>query len=657
MRLGNGKWETAKFSKRLQITELGLGSSATDASLWKVNYEYGELENGSVNDSKNTGNIARQTLTFAGLANPIVQSYKYDALDRITEAVETSGTGTNAPENWKQTWSYDRFGNRLTFTQNVATQNGTQSLAINNITHPSINPNTNRFNENQGYLYDKNGNIKQDTTLDVSGNPMVRQYLFNSENKQTEVKDVNNNNQTIGKYFYDGEGKRVKKVTQNETTVFVYSSGKLVAEYSTQTPQTPSISYMTSDHLGTPRIITDQTGQVKSRRDFMPFGEEIGVNTAQTPNRASIQAYNASDNVRQKFTGYQKDNETKLDFAEARMYQNQHARFTAVDPLLASGKSANPQTFNRYIYVSNNPLTKIDPSGLDPVYLQRKRENGNTDYVFLNDKDKNYEKDRKKREQEGYILSDKGVGYQFYDTVRESMVEMTNTGFKEIVGGNVDVTSELDPIDYEGLLPLSYTDPSPGGPGFPKEEYRALVEIEDKLNQDFLPDYVQGSASYGVEGDVILTRNGQFLGCGVLTTGLSSLTKNKTVALTWGMDAISSQIKNSSGKITSIRDFMSLNSTQTTQKSFYGKPAFGATITGNKILSLGRLSSFDRTSYLEGNSGSVSIARGIGASITFNPSQNFRPSIGLGFGIGGKAASFGNCVKIGNSVTNNQRIW
>ena len=37
---------------------------------------------------------------------------------------------------------------------------------------------------------------------------------------------------------------------------------------------------------------------------------------------------------------------------------------TAVDPLLASGKSADPQTFNRYVYVMNQPLKFTDPSGL-----------------------------------------------------------------------------------------------------------------------------------------------------------------------------------------------------------------------------------------------------------------------------------------------------
>jgi uncharacterized protein RhaS with RHS repeats len=90
-----------------------------------------------------------------------------------------------------------------------------------------------------------------------------RTFVFDGDNKQTQVKDANG--YVIGTYFYDGEGKRVKKVTSTETTVFVYSSGKLIAEYSTQLPQTPSVNYTTTDHLGSPRVITDQFGQVRSR--------------------------------------------------------------------------------------------------------------------------------------------------------------------------------------------------------------------------------------------------------------------------------------------------------------------------------------------------------------------------------------------------------
>jgi RHS repeat-associated protein len=95
----------------------------------------------------------------------------------------------------------------------------------------------------------------------------------------------------------------------------------------------------------------------------MPFGEELYTGIG--ARSASLNYGTNQDGIRQKFTGYQKDNETGLDFAEARMYENRHGRFTAVDPLLASGKSPNPQSFNRFIYVGNRPLTLTDPTGLD----------------------------------------------------------------------------------------------------------------------------------------------------------------------------------------------------------------------------------------------------------------------------------------------------
>ena len=350
MKFGNGRWETAKFNSRMQVTELGLGASANDAGTWRTQYEYGELQsNGTVDTTKNTGNIARQTLSFNGITHPLVQSYKYDALYRITEATETA----NSVANWFQVWGYDRYGNRTSFTQNI----GGNPVSSN----PTIDTNTNRFNINQGVAYDKNGNVTSNVDPITSLN---RTFLFNGDNKQYEVKDANGT--TTARYYYDGEGKRVKKKNEitGETTVFVYSSGKLVAEYSTVAPPTnPTVNYTTTDHLGSPRVITDAIGQVTSRRDFLPFGEEITINVGA---RSTVLKYGSSDDkVRQKFTGYQKDTETSLDFAEARMYDNRFGRFTAVDPLLASGKSANPQTFNRYAYVGNNPIIVTDPLGLD----------------------------------------------------------------------------------------------------------------------------------------------------------------------------------------------------------------------------------------------------------------------------------------------------
>jgi RHS repeat-associated protein len=86
----------------------------------------------------------------------------------------------------------------------------------------------------------------------------------------------------------------------------------------------------------------------------MAYGEEI-----------SRQNY-GTDTIRQKYTGYQKDTETDLDFAQARMYVSKLGRFSTSDPLMASANVINPQTFNRYSYVLNSPYNLIDPSGLAP---------------------------------------------------------------------------------------------------------------------------------------------------------------------------------------------------------------------------------------------------------------------------------------------------
>ncbi|MBX3295324.1 MAG: hypothetical protein KF762_06405 [Acidobacteria bacterium] len=177
-----------------------------------------------------------------------------------------------------------------------------------------------------------------------------------------------------GRAVYNGDGLRIKKVVPGtgETTIFAYdASNRLVAEYSTvvEPTATAKTSYLTTDHLGSPRITTDQFGQVASRRDFMPYGEEI-----------ARQNY-GSDSVRQKFTGYERDNETKLDFAQARMHNFNRGRFSSPDPLMASAKRVLPQTWNRYTYVINNPLNLIDPSGM--IWGRRSDGDGGYEYRWF----------------------------------------------------------------------------------------------------------------------------------------------------------------------------------------------------------------------------------------------------------------------------------
>jgi RHS repeat-associated protein len=147
----------------------------------------------------------------------------------------------------------------------------------------------------------------------------------------------------------------VKKIAANDTTIFVYdAAGKLASEYliTASQSQAPQTSYLTNDTLGSPRVTTDASGNVVSRRDFRPYGEEI-----YRPNQGT-------DKVRQKFTSYERDNESELDYAKARYHNFNLGRFNSPDPLLSSGRVALPSSWNRYVYALNNPLRFIDPLGL-----------------------------------------------------------------------------------------------------------------------------------------------------------------------------------------------------------------------------------------------------------------------------------------------------
>ena len=53
----------------------------------------------------------------------------------------------------------------------------------------------------------------------------------------------------------------MKKVSAAETTIFVYdASGVLIAEYSARVSQEPRVSYLTTDHLSSPRVTTNERG-------------------------------------------------------------------------------------------------------------------------------------------------------------------------------------------------------------------------------------------------------------------------------------------------------------------------------------------------------------------------------------------------------------
>ena len=71
-----------------------------------------------------------------------------------------------------------------------------------------------------------------------------------------------------------------------------------------------------------------------------------------------------------KFTGKERDSESGpdpnrgLDNFGTRYYGSSLGRFMQPDPLLNSGRPWNPQSWNRYAYVMNDPVSRFDPDGL-----------------------------------------------------------------------------------------------------------------------------------------------------------------------------------------------------------------------------------------------------------------------------------------------------
>jgi RHS repeat-associated protein len=341
LRLGNGLWENTIFNSLLQPTEIRLGTTLGSIDRLKLAYDYGT--------TLNNGNVQSHTITVPTIGSTpgftVTQNYGYDPLNRLLTAQEMNG----ANQQWRQSYSYDRFGNRqIDLSSDQYGVRTTSNVAPAAGDNPTISTANNRYSANQGYGYDNAGNLTAAPNKSFEYDADNHQVSFDA-NPQTQEKDAT--------YSYDGDGRRVKKVDAGGTTIFVYNLiGQLIAEYTTAQQSNSGVSYLTSDPLGTPRVITDGNGNVESRHDYLPFGEELTVG------RNSDYVI---DNVRQKFTSKERDSESKLDYFLARYYSSTHGRFTGVDPLLASAKPIMPQSWNRYAYCNNNPLFYIDPTGLD----------------------------------------------------------------------------------------------------------------------------------------------------------------------------------------------------------------------------------------------------------------------------------------------------
>jgi RHS repeat-associated protein len=162
---------------------------------------------------------------------------------------------------------------------------------------------------------------------------------------------------------YDAAGMRVAERVNDLWRFLVYDvGGKLVAEYGgPQSTDEGGVKYLLSDWQGSTRAVLSNTGVVNSRADYTAFGEEIASGTGL---RTAAQGFGGNQNPRQKYGLTERDDATGLDHTWFRKNENRAGRWTSPDPYNGSASIGNPQSFNRYAYVTNEPTNFVDPSGL-----------------------------------------------------------------------------------------------------------------------------------------------------------------------------------------------------------------------------------------------------------------------------------------------------
>jgi len=289
--------------------------------------------------------------------------YGYDLLDELTRVDYSDATGTQ-----DITFAYDNRGNRLSnqtpFGGATYQYNTTSDELVGQLVNGRLSV---------AYTYDGNGSL---TTEQYSryNNPV--QTVFYYWNTKNQLKGINylidnliglgfGSPQNVVEFDYDYLGNRVKKTVNSEATYYLNDGLRVLNELDAEGNVTKTIviglgqiaeidapgtiTYVHQDSLGSTVMLSDDTGAVTGQYEYDVFGSVLG--------------YTGSAESNYLFTNQEYDSESELYYYNARYYNPSIGRFLSRDTVI--GKDGDVLSRNRYIYVSNNPLKFVDPSGED----------------------------------------------------------------------------------------------------------------------------------------------------------------------------------------------------------------------------------------------------------------------------------------------------
>lgn len=359
----NAIWQLDELNSTGQLTKYTYGNGIQTSVSYNYLHQLDLVEHGTIhkqdyNFDPLTGTLNSREFYNYDAANSShnFEKFTYDNLDRLNQFQQQDPANFYTPIYTNNT-NIDVIGNIIDKDDagHFVYGNPTKPFNLTQITSPTPNVPTNPLQ----ILYNDLRKVKQIT--DAAANKEMN-FTYGNDNERIKVEYLVNGVNQYTRYYqsnYETEESTLTGTTKEWT--YIYAPNGLAAIYYKTNTNTGQLLYVLSDHLGSPILLTDNNQVIKEKYSFDAWGRRRNSDNwsyvGLTPNQYLNRGYTFHEHI----------NEFNLINMNGRVYDPVLGRFIQPDNYIQSGDIL--QSFNRYAYVFNNPLSSIDPDGNNPIVI------------------------------------------------------------------------------------------------------------------------------------------------------------------------------------------------------------------------------------------------------------------------------------------------